>query len=180
MSKQFAKMINGRICFTTAALTEVLGITQQALSLWKSQGCPQEARGWWPIREVMLWKGIITKAGPQTEDETEKVSWTQKKLEFDTKLKEQKAEEAALKNAIAKGEYIRKEDITAELQRFFVIFKRSVLGLPRRLSTELGSYVDILTARRMEKVMTELVNDALEQLSIDGVYKAPPKKKAKS
>jgi len=180
MAKQFAKMINGKICLTTTAMTDVLGITQQALSLWKSQGCPQEMRGWWSIRDVLTWKGLLTNSGLQTEENAEKTSWTQKKLEAEAKLKEQKAAEAEFKNAIIRGDYIRKEEITAELQRFFVVLKRSMLGYSRRIATELAAYVDTVTARRIEKMITELTFDALEQLSIDGVYKAPARKKAKA
>jgi len=176
MAKPFAKIINGKICMTTAALTEVLGITQQALSLWKSQGCPQEMRGWWAIRDVLMWKGLLTSAGIQTEEDAGKTSWTQKKLEAEAKLKEQKAQEAEFKNAVTRGEYIRKEEITAELQRFFVVLKRSMLAYSRRIATELAAHVDSVTARRIEKMITELTFDALEQLSIDGVYKAPQKK----
>jgi len=179
MAKPFAKMINGKICMTTAALTEILGITQQALSLWKSQGCPQEMRGWWSIRDVLMWKGLLTTSGVKTEDEAAKMSWAQKKLEAEARLKEQKAEEAEFKNAISRGEYIQKDDVTAELQRFFVVLKRSMLGYSRRIATELAAFVDVVTARRIEKMITELTLDALEQISIDGVYK-PPRKKAKA
>lgn len=180
MARPFAKMINGKIFMTTAAITEILGITQQTLSLWKSQGCPQEARGWWSIRDVLIWKGLLTASGPRTEDEAERISWAQKKIEAEAKLKEQKAEEAEFKNAIIRGEYIRKDEVTAELQRFFVVLKRSMLGYSRRIATELAAYVDSVTARRIEKMITELTYDALEQLSIDGVYKAPPRKKTKA
>lgn len=179
MAKQFAKMINGKICVTTAALTETLGITQQALSLWESQGCPKEARGWWCIRDVLTWKGLITPSGIKTEDGAEKISCVQKKLEAEAKLKEQKAEEAEMKNEITRGEYIRKEEITADLQRFFVVLKRSMLGYSRRIATELSAFVDAVTARRIEKMITELTIDALEQISIDGIY-TPPRKKASS
>lgn len=114
--------------------------------------------------------------GVKTEEGAEELSFTLKKLKYEAELKKQKAEEAAFENAIARGEYVRKEDITTELQRFFVVLKRSMLGYSRRIATELVGFVDSVTARRIEKMITELTLDALEQLSIDGVYK-PPKKK---
>lgn len=177
MAKQFAKMINGKICLTTAALTETLGITQQSLSLWEQNGCPKEVRGWWSLKDVLTWKGLITPGGLNTEDGVEKVSWNQKKLEAEAKLKEEKAKEAEFKNSINQGEYIRKEEVTAELQRFFVVLKRSMMGYSRRIATELSSFVDSVTARRIEKMITELTTDALEQISIDGVYTPSKKKK---
>lgn len=176
--KQFAKYLNGKLCLTTAALTEVLGITQQALSLWESQGCPKEARGWWCVRDVLIWKGVLTPGGIKTEAEAKEKSLNQIIMEHEARLKEQKANEAEFKNAIIQGEYVRKEEITAVLQQFFVVLKRSMLGYSRRIATELSPFVDSLTARRIEKMITELTIDALEQISIDGVY--TPKKKAKA
>lgn len=178
MAKGIAKIIDGKICLTTAALCEVLGVTQQNLSYWESQGCPKMKRGWWSIQDVLTWKGLIGTGGIKTEETLEKISWQQKKLENEVKLKEQKAEEAEMKNAIMRGEYIRKEEITADLQRFFITMKRSLLGYSRKVATELSGIVDSATARRIEKMITEVTVDALEQFSIDGVYK-PPRKKYK-
>lgn len=176
-TKQFAKFISGKPCVTTSTLCEILCVSQQALSLWESQGCPKEARGWWSPKDVLIWKGLITPTGVKTEEAAGDISLTRKKLAAEAKFKEQKADEAEFKNAIARGEYIRKEEITAELQRFFVVLKRSMLGYSRRIATEISPYVDSITARRIEKTITELTLDALEQISIDGVYK-PPRKKA--
>ena len=175
-TKQIAKFINGKVCLTTKAMTETLNISQQTLSFWESQGCPKEARGWWSVRDVLTWKGLLTPGSLRSEEQAKETSLNQKKLTAETRLKEQKADEAEFKNAIARGEYIPKEEITAELKRFFVVLKRSMLGYSRRIATELSAYVDSITARRIEKMVTELTLDALEQISIDGVYKAPRKK----
>jgi hypothetical protein len=177
VGKQFAKYVNGKPCLTTTALSEVLGITQQTLSLWESQGCPKEARGWWSLRDVLTWKGLITPTGVKSEEQAKETSFLTKKLSAEARLKEQKADEAEFKNAIAREEYIRKEEVTAELQRFFIVLKRSMLGYSRRITTELSAFVEIDQARRMERMISELTLDALEQISIDGVYKAPKKKK---
>lgn len=177
-SKQFAKYVNGKPCMTTTALSDVLGITQQTLSLWESQGCPKEVRGWWSLKDVLTWKGLITPSGVKSEEQVKEISMISKKLAAETKFKEQKADEAEFKNDIARGEYILKEEVTAELQRFFIILKRSMMGYSRRIATELSAFVDPSEARRMEKMISELTVDALEQISIDGIYK-PKKKRAK-
>ena len=101
-----------------------------------------------------------------------------KKLKWEAELKKLKAEEAEFKNAIIKGEYISKDEITAELQRFFVVLKRSMLGYSRRIAVEVSPYVEPMIARRIEKMVQELTLDALEQISIDGIYEPPKKKKA--
>lgn len=176
-SKQVAKMINGKLCLTTAAMTESLGISQQTLSFWEGQGCPKEVRGWWSIKDVLEWKGVLSALGVKSDEETSKVSWNQKKLEADAKYKEQKAKEAEFKNAVNQGDYILKSDVVNELQSFFTVLKKSMMSYSRRIAIELSSYADTVTVRRIEKMITELTMDVLEQLSIDGVYKASKKKK---
>lgn len=176
-TKQLAKVINGKVCLTTAAMVDTFCISQQTLSFWESQGCPKEARGWWSIRDVLEWKGVLSSLGIKTDEDNNKISWNQKKLEAEAKYKEEKAKEAEFKNAINEGEYISKEYVTSELERFFVVLKRSLTGYSRRIATELSGFVDSIEVRRIEKMITELTMDALEQFSIDGVYKAPSKKK---
>lgn len=178
MSKAVTKIINGKICLSTASMCEVFGVTQQALSQWDDKGCPKAGRGWWSIADVLRWKGFVGVDGSRNEKDQESVSWMRKKLEAEATLKEEKAEEAAMKNAINRGEYIRKEDITAELQRFFTVLKRSMTGYSRTVATEVSGFVDVLTARRIEKMVMELTMDALEQISIDGVYEPTKKKRA--
>lgn len=176
-AKQITKMINGKLCLSTAAMTETLGISQQTLSFWESQGCPKEARGWWSIKDILEWKGVLSALGIKTEEDNNKVSWNQKKLEAEAKFKQEKAKEAEFKNDIAEGNYIRKEEITSQLQRLFTVLKRSLNGFSRRIATELAAYLDPITTRKIEKMIAEMTADALEQLSIDGVYKTPKKSK---
>lgn len=172
------KVIGEQFCVSTRELCAQLDINRKTLTDWEQKGCPKAARGWWPLWEVLRWRGVI--GGGRIIDETaaEESSLAMKKLKYEAELKKQKAEEATFDNAVARGEYINKAEITAELKRFFVVLKRSMLGYSRRIATEVSPYVDTITARRIEKMITELTIDALEQISIDGIYK-PPKKKAK-
>ena len=50
------------------------------------------------------------------------------------------------------------------------------MSLSRKLGSVIGAYVDALEARRAEQEIADTINDALEQLSVEGVYSA---KKAK-
>jgi hypothetical protein len=179
MNKVFCKMINGKVCLNTAVMADVLGIEQRTLQEWSTRECPKEARGWWSIKDVLTWRGLLTPGGLKTDEQAEEVSISHKKLTAEATLKDIKAKEAQLKLSIVQDEYISKEEITAELQRFFVVIKRSMLGYSRMIGTEISPFVDPVNARRIEKMITELTLDALEQISIDGVYK-PPKKKAKA
>ncbi|CAG9705774.1 hypothetical protein CNEO_42051 [Clostridium neonatale] len=62
-----------------------------------------------------------------------------------------------------------------ELKRFLTVLKRSMLGYSRKVASEVSPYVDNDVARRIEKMIMELSTDALEQLSINGIYKANQK-----
>ena len=175
MSKNY-KTINDTFCVTTRELCAQLDINRKTLTDWEGKGCPKAARGWWPLWDVLRWKGVIGGGKIVDEAEAEELSMAMKKLKYEAELKKQKAEEATMENAITRGEYIPKDEITATLKRFFVVLKRSMLGYSRRIATEVSPYVDAITARRIEKMITELTTDALEQIAIDGVYKAPKKK----
>jgi hypothetical protein len=169
------KQIDEKLCATTEEICSKLEISRKTLSEWESKGCPKAARGWWPVWELLKWKGHVGSAGQLDEDN----SYAVKKLKYEAEYRKQKAEEATFGNSVIRGEYISKADATGELQRFFVVLKRSLLAISRKLSSEVGNYVDPITARRIEKMVTELILDALGQLSIDGIYTATKKKKEK-
>ncbi len=59
LEKEHVKKVNDKYYFSTWALCKALGVTQQTLSLWASQGCPKADRGWWPITDVLTWRGIL-------------------------------------------------------------------------------------------------------------------------
>ena len=177
--EKIAKIIDDKICLNTSAMSGILGVDRSTLIRWEDDGCPKAARGWWPLGELLRWRGLVSVDGVNTSEDVEKMALSQQKLYYETKYKQLQSEAVEFKNAIQRGEYITKEEITSELQRFFIVLKRSMLGYSRKIATELGSYVDSLTARRIEKMITELTIDALEQISIEGVYK-PQKKKRKA
>ena len=179
MAKTVCKILDGKVCVTTSVLAETLSIDSRTLQDWNERGCPKIARGWWAIKDVLVWRGLVDSGGVSTKEQAEKASFYQQKLEQEIRLKGHKAEEAEMKMAILKNEYIPKDEVTADLQRFFTILKKSLMGYSRRVATEIAGFVDPVTTRRIERMITELTNDALEQLSIDGVYKAPVKKKTK-
>ncbi|OLN21451.1 hypothetical protein BTO30_14940 [Domibacillus antri] len=91
-------------------------------------------------------------------------------------FKEAQSDLSRLKADIANGKYIDKEIAEAELSRFFLIFKKSAMSLSRKLASEVGPYVEPLEARRIEKMLADTINDALEQMSVDGVYHAKKKR----
>lgn len=171
MDKNY-KVEDGKIIISTQELCDKLSISRKTLAEWDKKGCPKNGRGWWPLWDVLQWRGILNAKDieEQTMDGSDQYSLNIKKLKYEAEYKKQKAEEAAYDNAITRGDYVLKEDVSNELKRFFIVLKRSMLGYSRRIVNEIGVYVDAITARRIEKMLNDLTMDALEQISIDGVY----------
>lgn len=97
----------------------------------------------------------------------------EQKLRAEIALKESQGELHRLKTDIASGKYISVEEAQLDYQRFFVVFKRFALSLPNRAVGLIGSYVDPVTARALEKDMAKEVSDLLRSF----VLAARPQKK---
>lgn len=171
---------NGKILISTSALVDVLGVSRRTLINWEEQGCPKATRGWWPLGEVLKWRGLVGNSGPKTSGQVDEASLKEQKLKFETRLKQLQSESMELKNAINQGDYIGREEIINELSRFFITLKRSLSGLSGKITTEIGSYVDSTTARSIEKMLKDTINDCLNQMSVDGVYEPKKERASKS
>lgn len=171
------QIIDNKVCLSTSELLSILKVTKQALSQWKQNGCPQVMRGWWSIEEVFAWRGLTSSSGLKTDEEIESLCLAEQKLHYEVKYKQLQSEAIQLKNAISKGDYIPKEDIVTELQQLLVVLKKSIQSLSRKVSVEVSPYVDNQQVRVIERKISDILRDALEQLSIDGVYRARKRNK---
>lgn len=166
------KTIDGALCINTSGLCEVLNVHRNTLAQWTKAGMPKRANGWYSLKDAISWvmdnRGVKKKSGENDEE----MSLSQQKLFYEAELKKQQSESATLKNAIAKGEYILRETVVSELQRFFVSLKRSMSGYSRKIAMEIAPYVDPEQVRVIEQSITDTTNAALLQLSVQGVYDA--------
>ena len=106
------KIIDGIMCASTSEMCEKIGIDRKTLNEWSSKGCPKAARGWWPIFEVLAWRGILNKKGDSDGMAgNDEYSINLKKLKLDTELKKEKVENAKFKNELDRGEYVKKSDV---------------------------------------------------------------------
>ncbi|MFB4326020.1 hypothetical protein RB298_27220 [Priestia sp. BR_2] len=166
-----AKMIDGALCIATSELCEVLDVHRNTIAQWERSGMPKKARGWYSLKEVISW--VMDNRGvKKNQDDEEGMTLSQQKLKYEAQLKEQQAEAATLKNAIAKGEYIKREDVVSELQRFLVSLRRSMGGFSRKIAMEVAPYVEPDQVRMIEQSISDTTNAALLQLSVRGVYDA--------
>ncbi|EGG33418.1 hypothetical protein [Paenibacillus sp. HGF5] len=166
-----AKMIDGALCIATSELCEVFNVHRNTIAQWERNGMPKKARGWYSLKDTIKWvtdnRGV--KKNP---DDEEGMTLSQQKLKYEAQLKEQQAEAATLKNAISKGEYIRREDVVSELQRFFISLRRSMGGFSRKIAMEISPYLEPEQVRLIEQNIADTTNAALLQLSVRGVYDA--------
>lgn len=166
---------NGIVLVATNQLCKLLDITDKSLTNWKRQGLKQHSRGWWDLQHVLKWRGVIQSSIGQTD--TKAVNLQQKKIEAEVAFKEAQAELARIKTDIAEGKYIEKDIVETELARFFLVFKKSAMAIPRKLAGSVAGFMEPIEARRIEKDLSDMVNDALDQMSVDGVYSAKKKRK---
>lgn len=166
-----AKMIDGALCIGTSELCEILSVHRNTIAQWERTGMPKKARGWYSLKDVIKW--VVENRGvKKTPDSEEEMTLAQQKLFYEAKLKEQQADAATLKNAIAKGEYIKREDVVSELQRFFTSLKRSMGGYSRKIAMEIAPYLEPDQVRVIEQGISDATNAVLLQLSVRGVYDA--------
>ncbi|KAB8126918.1 terminase small subunit [Gracilibacillus oryzae] len=167
------KVLDNEVVVSTKALCDLLEISDRTLTDWKRQGLTQHSRGWWDLKKVLKWRGLISHSDSEVD---KSINLQKKKLEAEIAFKEAQSDLSRLKADIAEGKYLEKEIVELELSRFFAVFKKSSMALSRKLAGEVSSYVDPLEARRIEKSLSEIINNALEQMSVDGVYYAKKKK----
>jgi hypothetical protein len=82
------KIIDGEICVCTEELCAKMGISRKTLSDWEQKGCPKSARGWWPIWNILKWRGL-TSGGIKTEEDLENITLSQQKIMYEAELKKQ-------------------------------------------------------------------------------------------
>lgn len=165
MGDKWFREIDGNLCISTEGLSHIMDVTKAAVLRWGQQGCPKAKRGWWPLRDVLKWRGLASTTGGSDREKT----LMQRKLEAEVALKEAQGELTKLKNDITAGRYLEVEYVEAELKRFFIVFKRSVNALPRRLAGIAARFLDTVETRRIEKDASDMLNGVLEQFSIGNV-----------
>ncbi len=82
---------------TTKQISEVFGVTQQAISLWSEKGCPKVGHGKWDIREVFNWwlENIYKEENDTEEMAAAKLEYWQAKARSE-KVKADVAEDKAI------------------------------------------------------------------------------------
>ena len=164
----------GSIIASTSIAAAYFDVTASTLSNWMKAGCPRYKYGYWDIRAVTEWRAVQEgrKLADAAEKSPDKLPPAQQKLYYEALLKQQQLENAQLRNRSASGEYLSISKMVDDLSKYFVILKHSVTGLAHELGQMVAPYLDVDGARRIDQILSERARDALEQLSITGVYTA--------
>lgn len=85
----------------------------------------------------------------------------EQKLKAEIALKESQGELHRLRTAIAAGEYISIEEARADYTKFFAVLKRFCAGLPSRVTGMVGTRIDPVASRALEKDLNTEINDML-------------------
>jgi hypothetical protein len=162
----------GTIIASTKYAAAYFNVTPATLSNWMKSGCPRIRHGFWDIKAVTEWNA--RKEGERLAEvaktDPSKMTPSQMKTHYDALLKQAQLDATLLKNQIAGGEYLPKADIVNDLGKFFSVFRASVMGLGQELGLTVASYIDADGARKADKLIRDRIEDALSQMSIDGVY----------
>lgn len=164
----------GHIIACTEYASKAFGVTAATLANWAAAGCPKHSYGYWDIIAVAdyLREQDDMKAAAQACKDPGGLSLSQQKMDAERQLKEANLEKVRLQNEIARGEYLRRADVVANLTELLLILKSSLQGLGAELMREVARHVEPDEERRLALLVTDTVADGLRQLSVDGVYRA--------
>ena len=148
------------------------GVSKQTLSNWVNAGCPRYKYGYYDVKAVTEFrmKAAGLDAAPENEKDLKNMSLQSQKTFYEKQLKAAQAEAAGMRTAIMKGEYIERKEVVDDLKRWAVVLKRSLQGLGRAISKEVATALTPADARRFDRQITEVIDNALEQLSTEGAY----------
>lgn len=162
----------GSIIASTSYAAAYFGVVAATLSNWKQSGCPRMKHGYWDIKAVTEW--LSHKDGEKVAKAAQKdislLPLGQQKTHWEAMYKREQLEAAKLRNGIACGDYILKEQAVEELSTFLKILKASVVGLGHELGQTAGQYMDADAARQLDSLIEQRVYDALEQIALVGFY----------
>lgn len=164
ITEKDVKYIGDKICFSTSFLAKILHVTSQTINNWEKQGCPKETHGYWSMLEVLEWREEKFKSKNNSKD-PESMNMYEQKIYYEVQLKKVQSEFQELKTAILNGDYLERKNVVAELKRFFVVFQRAANAMGKKVSAQISTYVDEVEARKLDSLIAENINSALEQMS---------------
>lgn len=148
------------------------GVTVQTVTNWAKDGCPRVKYGYYDLRELLEYRarkeGLLDQQDSETD--VDKMSIKAQKTYFEKQLRAAQAEAAQLRTGILRGDYLERGRVVSDLKRWAIVLKRSLTGLGKAISREVATALDPAEARRFDARISEVINEALEQLAVERCY----------
>lgn len=165
------ELVNGRVVVSTTWICANMEISRVTLGRWVAQGCPQLERGTFDLLDVLNWRGVLntrdaSAIGSGMDEPDDELPLVQQKMAAEVRLKRAQAELGELKNAVAAGKYVLRDELEAELTELFSGIRRAALALPRRVSGLLVGHVGRAEAAEIEQQCESVIRSALSRLSV--------------
>lgn len=162
------EMVDGRVIVSSAWICENMEVSRTALAKWVKQGCPRAGRGKYDLLDVLTWRGVLSAKGigaNHSGDCAEEMSLAEQKIAAEIRIKRAQANLGEMKNAVASGKYVLREELEIELNELFSGLRRAALALPRRVSGLLVGHVGRIEAAEIERQCETLIRSALTRMS---------------
>ena len=165
----FAKLDkSGKLLLSTTAMVEVMGITRQGMAAWVKDGCPKSAMGWYPVADVLRWRGLVGGQGiVRTESDLGNMAFKERKMKADAKMRELQTVIQAYKVSELKGELVKTDEVQKELAELFSSLKQSLVHIGHRIATVLNS-THPEVAYECKQVVDDEIAKSLEKLAREG------------
>jgi phage terminase Nu1 subunit (DNA packaging protein) len=169
----YYKYINGEHCLSTGAMCNILDTTKETLSVWADKGCPKVKRGYWVIKNVLQWRGLVSASGIRTEEGAklaeDKIAFQAQKMQTETQLKQAQLDALNLKNDISSGKYLQREEVLNEFNKLMIVLKKSMLSIKNKIGVEAAAFLDDEKVKILMNSVEEVVINSLESMSINGL-----------
>lgn len=164
------------------SVRRITGLTQEGIiRTHKVEGVKGAGRQYMLGETIQMYTQYLSEKAYGRSKTNKELDLKQAKLEAEVALKESQAELHRIKTEIATGDYISREEVTLDYQKFFSTFKRFALSIPTRLTVMLSDQIKATDVSRTEKELAEEVNRMLRAFVVAGnepPEEPEPKKKA--
>lgn len=152
-----------RWLISTGELTELFGVSRQALTNWGRAGCPKYDRGKWYLPDVLQWFRD-NRDSPVASGEKE--SMRDRKLRADTEYREERARRERVLREALEGLYFLKTEVEKAWAARALEAKAGFLLLEKTLPMELVGKDE----EDMETIIADRVREVLSDYARAGKY----------
>lgn len=161
----------GNILLNTKHTADFFGVSTRTLTDWVRRGAPKVSRGWWNLRELMTWLGMV----PVADDESQ-ASPEARKLLADAEYRELRASRERMKLESLATQLMHRKSIAEEWSLRVNALRSSLKDLAKKIR---GKIPDPKTERDIIQALEVEFEELLNQYARPSKYtpkNEPPKR----